>query len=235
MTVEEKPTHLVEESSDSQETPRRIAVFPQRLPVRFEDQKKPGKLVMTFPNLVIREVICLQLVVIVVALMSLVFDAPLEELANPQHTPNPAKAPWYFLGIQELLHSFPPIVAGVIIPTLAVVGLVVIPYVNINVKREGLWLRDRNRTVIILSAVVILTAGVCVPFHAYSIVIPSLLLYGLAVIPYLFPRDSGWINWLGYRSLSDWIMTWFVVVVTVLTIIGTYFRGPAWSWIWPWK
>jgi hypothetical protein len=89
--------------------------------------------------------------------------------------------------------------------------------------------------VIIMSAVVILTAGACVPFHAYSIVIPSLLLYGLAVIPYFSPRESGWINWLGHRSLSDWIMTWFVVVVTVLTIIGTYFRGPAWSWIWPWK
>jgi menaquinol-cytochrome c reductase cytochrome b/c subunit len=49
--------------------------------------------------------------------ISLIWDAPLEQLADPMHTPNPAKAPWYFLGLQELLHYFPPVVAGVLIPT----------------------------------------------------------------------------------------------------------------------
>ena len=56
-------------------------------------------------------------------------------------TPNPAKAPWYFLGLQELLHYFPPVVAGVLIPDLVViVALIVIPYFNINVEAEGVWL-----------------------------------------------------------------------------------------------
>ena len=66
-------------------------------------------------------------------------------LADPMHTPNPAKAPWYFLGLQELLHYFPPVVAGVLIPGLVVLALIVIPYFNINVEAEGFWLRDRQR------------------------------------------------------------------------------------------
>jgi len=72
-------------------------------------------------------------------------ERTLEELANPMHTPNPAKAPWYFLGLQELLHYFPPVVAGVLIPGLVVMALIIIPYFNINVEAEGLWLRNRSR------------------------------------------------------------------------------------------
>ena len=67
------------------------------------------------------------------------WDAPLEQLANPLLTPNPAKAPWYFLGLQELLHFFPPFVAGVLIPTLVLMGLIVIPYFHVNVEGKPLW------------------------------------------------------------------------------------------------
>jgi hypothetical protein len=55
------------------------------------------------------------------------------------------------------------------------------------------------------------------------------------VIPYFVRRETRFIGWLASRSLSWWIMTWFVVVVTVLTTIGVLFRGPEWSWVWPWK
>ena len=97
---------------------------------------------MTYPEVLLpgggrRGVLTIALV-----LMSLLWDAPLEGLADPMHTPNPAKAPWYFLGLQELLHYFPPVVAGVLIPTLVVIALIVIPYFNINIEAEGLWLRD---------------------------------------------------------------------------------------------
>ncbi len=61
--------------------------------------------------------------------MALFWKAPLDELANPLHTPNPAKAPWYFTGLQELLHYFPPFVAGIILPVLIVSGLFFIPFV----------------------------------------------------------------------------------------------------------
>jgi hypothetical protein len=60
-------------------------------------------------------------------------------------TPNPAKAPWYFLGLQELLHYFPPVVGGVLIPTMVVLALIVIPYFGINIANEPLWARNRRK------------------------------------------------------------------------------------------
>lgn len=227
--------HEVEESAHPGETPRRLAYFPRPVPARFAEEKAPEKLVMSFPHLIIREVICFQLVVIVLAIMALLFNAPLEELANPQHTPNPAKAPWYFLGLQELLHSFPPVVAGVLIPLLAVIALVVIPYFDINIKREGLWIHNPRSTFFIVSSVIIVLVLGCAFYEAFSIVIPTLLLYGLAILPYFVKREDGWIHWLSRRSLAEWIMTWFVIVASVLIIIGTFFRGPGWSWVWPWQ
>jgi quinol-cytochrome oxidoreductase complex cytochrome b subunit len=231
----ETPEYRVEESANPVETPRRLAYFSRKVSVRFETEKDPEKLVMTFPNLIIREVICFQLVVIVLAVMALLFNAPLEELANPQHTPNPAKAPWYFLGLQELLHSFPPVVAGVLIPLLVVIALVVIPYFDINIKREGLWIHNPRRTFFILSSVVFVLSVVCALYQAFSIVVPTLLLYGFAILPYFVKREKGWIYWLSRRSLAEWMMTWFAFVATVLIIIGTFFRGPGWSWVWPWE
>lgn len=233
--MSEVPKYKVEECADPVEVPRRVAVFPWKVSARFQEEKPAEKLVMTFPNLIIREAICFQLVVIVVALLALFFNAPLEELANPKHTPNPAKAPWYFLGLQELLHSFPPVVAGVFLPGLVIIALIIIPYFEINIKREGLWLHKPRQAFYNLSIAVAITAGFFAYFHTYSIAIPTLLLYGIAVIPYFTRRDSGWIHWLAHRSLAEWIMTWFVVVTTVLTLIGTFFRGPGWSWVWPWQ
>lgn len=233
--MNEIPKYEIEEAVDPQEAPRRIAAFPQRIPARFEEEKPLEKLVMAFPHLTIREVICFQVVVIAVALMALFFNAPLEELANPQHTPNPAKAPWYFLGLQELLHTFPPVVAGVFIPTLVIIALIVIPYFDINIKRDGLWQENSQKTFFILTGAIMVIAVIFAAFSTYSVVIPTLILYAFAVIPNFIKRDRGWINWLGKRSLAEWVMTWFVTISTVLTLIGTFFRGPGWSWVWPWQ
>ena len=127
----------VVESVDPVSVSRRIALVrpDQRPAVRTIEEKY----VMTFPNLIVREVILFQLVVIGLALAAIAFDAPLEGIANPLETPNPAKAPWYFLGLQELLHYFPPVVAGVVMPLLVVVALVVIPYARINLTAGPLW------------------------------------------------------------------------------------------------
>ena len=231
----ETPEYKVEESADPVQTPQRLAYFPKNVPARFETEKNPEKLVMSFPHLIIREVICFLLVVIVLSFVALLFNAPLEELAEPQHTPNPAKAPWYFLGLQELLHSFPPVVAGVLIPLLVVVALVIIPYFDINTKREGLWIHNPRTSFLIFSGVIFIVVLLCLLYDAYSIAIPSLLLYSFAILPYLLKRERGWIYWLSHRSLTEWVMTWFVFVAIVLTLIGTFFRGPGWSWVWPWK
>ena len=224
----------VEESSDSKVVTRRVAVFPPKTPVKFEQERPPEKIVMTFPNLIIREVICFQAVVIVLVIISLLFDAPLEELANPQNTPNPAKAPWYFLGLQELLHVFPPVVAGVLIPFCVVIALVVIPYFEINIKREGLWKENQKRTFIIFSSIIFVLVLFLIFFDVFSIAVPTLLIYALAVLPYFVKQDSRFIEWLSRISLAEWIMTWFAIVSLILIFIGTYFRGPGWSWVWPW-
>ena len=70
---------------------------------------------------------------------SLAIDAPMEEPANPSMTPNPSKAPWYFLGLQEMLVYFDPWLAGVVFPTLIIVGLMVIPYIDINPRGNGYY------------------------------------------------------------------------------------------------
>ncbi|MGR3309271.1 MAG: hypothetical protein ACUZ77_00705 [Candidatus Brocadiales bacterium] len=83
-----------------------------------------------FPHLTFRELIATMVVTLVLMWISMFFDAPLEELANPSKTPNPAKAPWYFVGLQELLVYFDPWIAGVAIPALIIVGLMAIPFVD---------------------------------------------------------------------------------------------------------
>ena len=225
----------IEPGVDPVEVPRRVAFLPERVPARFLEEKAPEDLVMAFPHLIIRTVICFLIVVAGMSLLAIFVDAPLEELADPQHTPNPAKAPWYFLGLQELLHYFPPVVAGVLLPGLVIIALVVIPYFRVNVRREGMWDRNPRVRFLILTTAVTAIAVVTGLFHAFDIVIPTVLLYAVTVIPFFLPKREGWIGWLRARSLAEWIMTLFVLLATVLTLIGTYFRGPGWSWVWPWQ
>ena len=78
-------------------------------------------------------------------LWSIMIDAPLEEAANPTRTPNPTKAPWYFLGLQEMLVYFDPWNAGVVLPSLIIVGLMVIPYIDINREGQRLLLFQRSK------------------------------------------------------------------------------------------
>jgi hypothetical protein len=95
--------------------------------------------VHVWPYLVRNEFICSIIVIVVLTVWSIVVDAPLEEPANPTQTPNPSKAPWYFLGLQEMLVYFDPWFAGVVLPSLIIVGLMVIPYVDINPKGNGYY------------------------------------------------------------------------------------------------
>lgn len=114
--------------------------------------QNPVEMVFSWPNLVVREAIAFFSLVSVLSLISVFFDSPLEEIANPAVTPNPAKAPWYFLGLQELLHNFPPLVAGVILPGVAVVALLLVPYIDRNPSRR--W-RDRKLAITIFMALIL--------------------------------------------------------------------------------
>src|SRR5437762_2907747 len=113
-----------------------------------KEKKKPLPVddkVHTWPHLTRNEFLCALFVLIVLTLWALLIDAPLESPANPTRTPNPSKAPWYFLGLQEMLVYFDPWNAGVVMPSLIIVGLMVIPFIDINPKGNGYYcFKDRK-------------------------------------------------------------------------------------------
>jgi len=131
-----------------------------------------------WPHLVFREILLFLATMTVVMFLSVFWNAPLEELANPAHPPNPAKAPWYFLGLQELV-AYSAFWGGVVVPALLLVALVVLPYLDRERAGVGVW----------------------------------------------FARE---------RRVAVTLFTLCVVAAVILTVIGTYFRGPNWDWVWPW-
>jgi len=104
--------------------------------------KKKARLdyrVHVWPHLVRSELLVALCAIIVLTVWSIMVDAPLEDPANPNRTPNPSKAPWYFLGLQEMLVYFDPWIAGVVLPSLIILGLMAIPYIDINPKGNGYY------------------------------------------------------------------------------------------------
>lgn len=95
--------------------------------------------VWVWPNLVYTELMAIVGTTIFLVVWAIIFKAPLEEPANPTWAPNPAKAPWYFLGLQEMLVYFDPWMAGVVLPGIIVVGLIAIPYLDTNPKGNGYY------------------------------------------------------------------------------------------------
>jgi hypothetical protein len=102
-------------------------------------EKAESDRVWVWPDLVYTELISLILCSVVLIVWSIFLKAPLEQPANPANTPNPSKAPWYFLGLQEMLVYFDPWLAGVVLPSLIIVGLICIPYVDKNPKGNGYY------------------------------------------------------------------------------------------------
>ena len=221
-------------SSDAKKDPRRVVFVTKKTSAKVLGERGPE--VMTYPHLLLREAIAFEILVIAMVVIALFWDAPLEQLANPLLTPNPAKAPWYFLGLQELLHFFPPFVAGILIPTLVVLALVVIPYFNVNVQGEAFWSRHPSRNLRGVLVTTILVLAFLVFFDAWTIITPTAIVASVLICSYTGrQKTTGWQAALASKPLSWWIMTWFIAVSICLTVVGTFFRGPGWSWIWPWR
>src|SRR6195256_338582 len=108
-------------------------------------EKEESDRVWVWPDLVYTELISLILCSVVLIVWSIFLKAPLEQPANPGATPNPSKAPWYFLGLQEMLVYFDPWLAGVVLPSLIIVGLICIPYVDKNPKGNGYYTFSERR------------------------------------------------------------------------------------------
>lgn len=221
--------------SDQRRSPTRVAFVTRRTSAQVKVNREDE--VQTFPEVLFRAALAIELLAILLVVFSLFFNAPLEGIADPTHTPNPAKAPWYFLGLQELLHYFPPVVAGVLVPTMLIVSLIVIPYFNINIEANGLFLKDRARR---LRIFYIATAGLLIfllYFRVYVAAAPSVLV-ALAMLigaNSTLESKSRFRRYLASKPFAYWIMTWFLFELIVLTVVGTWFRGPGWSWVLPWR
>jgi menaquinol-cytochrome c reductase cytochrome b/c subunit len=221
--------------SNAKREPRRVVFITRRTTAQVRVTEDEA--VQTFPEALFRIAIAIEVLAIALVWIALWFNAPLEGLADPSHTPNPAKAPWYFLGLQELLHYFPPVVAGVLAPTLVVIALIVIPYFNINVEAEGVFVKDRSRRLPIFYGVAFGLSLFLLLFHVYVALVPTLIIVGLmCVAGYSSVESRSRVRrYLASKPLSFWIMTWFLLELLTLTAIGIFFRGPGWSWIWPWR
>jgi quinol-cytochrome oxidoreductase complex cytochrome b subunit len=219
-------------NSDAKKEPRRIVFITRNTSAKVIDER--GTKLMTYPNLLVREAVVFEVLVVVMVLIALFWDAPLEQLANPLLTPNPAKAPWYFLGLQELLHFFPPFVAGILIPTLVIIALVVIPYFKINVEGKPLCDENAGRRVSTVLGVVVGLLILLGVFDAWTIIAPTAAVAALLLLAYQSKANRSWLSVLRTKPLSWWIMTWFIATAICLTVVGTFFRGPGWSWVWPW-
>src|ERR1035438_10445880 len=209
--MSQKINYEVGFNSDVSQEPRRIVFITRKTSAKVTGGA--GARLMSYPHLILREAMVFQILTIVLVVVALFWDAPLEQLANPALTPNPAKAPWYFLGLQELLHYFPPIVAGVLIPTLIVVALVVIPYFDVNVQGEALWAQHQHvrfKVLVGVAAVLFVFLGI---YEAWTVLLPTALVSVLAVVPYFYPSHPARAARFFYsRSLPWWGMTWLFSV-----------------------
>ena len=166
--------NVPEPKKGAEEKHRLLALVPPEGIQRVE--REQGDRINVWPHLLIEEFVALLVVTITLVVFSTFVNAPLRELANPNLTPNPSKAPWYFLGLQELLRYFHPMVAGVLFaPTLVLLALAVVPFV------------DRN--------------------------------------PSTKPGD---------RKIAITMFTMLMMFGATLTIIGSFFRGTGYNWVWPW-
>ncbi len=103
----------------------------------YEGSNGENEKTWVWPDLVYTEMLCMVIGMIILVAWGLAFQAPIEQPANPSRTPNPSKAPWYFLGLQEMLVYYDPWLAGVVFPSLIIVGLMAIPYIDTNPKGNG--------------------------------------------------------------------------------------------------
>jgi menaquinol-cytochrome c reductase cytochrome b/c subunit len=221
--------------SNAKRSPRRIVFITRRTSAQVKAETEDQ--IQTFPEVLFRSAVAVMTLAVVLIWIALFFDAPLEGLADPSHTPNPAKAPWYFLGLQEMLHYFPPVVAGVLVPGLVVMALIVIPYFKVNIEAEGLFVKDRQKRLRIFYVVASVLSLFLLFFHVYAALVPTLIVAALMIIAAQNSSQSvfAFARYLAARPLSYWVMTWFLFELVVLTAIGTFFRGPGWAWIWLWQ
>ncbi len=215
--------------------------------------------VMVWPSLVVVEAVCATVFLMILTFLSIFISAPLTEHANVNQTPNPSKAPWYFLNLQELLLHMDPGLAGVIVPTTALIAIAAIPYFDRSPLGVGiLGTSAKGRKIIgfvtvftafVISAMIVLDEvlgpvprtgwGITPKLQAhnapqivYAVIFPSIvMLVTIGIMVGLVMR----IFRPTRRELIIALFTGFFVTFWVLTIFGTSLRGHGQDLTWPWK
>lgn len=205
----------------------------------------PENTVPSMPHLFYAELAVLMLTTLVCVGLSLLSDAPLKELANPQVPENPAKAPWYFLGLQELV-AFSAFMGGIGVPAIVLAGLGLIPYLDREKTGTGVWfggpggwpLVQRALAVgfgasILVEAFVIRFGWIREWFPAVGQLVVTLLNPG-TLLTVIYGAYSVWLvnRHRSTRAGALGLFTCFLCGFLVLTVIGTYFRGPNWDFYW---
>jgi quinol-cytochrome oxidoreductase complex cytochrome b subunit len=205
----------------------------------------PEFTVPSMPHLFYAEMGVTMLVVFLCLALALVSDAPLKELANPSVPENPAKAPWYFLGLQELV-SFSAFMGGVGIPTIVLIGLGLIPYLDREESGTGDWFGGPGGWELVWRSI-LFGLGTSILLESFAIRfgwirewfpdVPQLIVIFInpgTLLTLLYGAYSVWLvrRYQSARAGAVGLFTCFLCGFLVLTIIGTYFRGPNWIFYW---
>lgn len=206
---------------------------------------------MVWPTLVVVEALSAVIFTFLLVVVSIAVAPPLVEVANPTVTPNPSKAPWYFLNLQELLLHMHPALAGVIVPTVALVLIAAIPFVDRSPLGVGiLFTSDKGKKIAGFAAVFTIVVEISlilfnqyvgvtrtlagrVPDVVYEQMIPVAVMVGFSVILGVIVTK---VFQPTRRELIIALFTGFVVSYFLLTIVGTFFRGYGMELqlYWPW-
>jgi len=215
-----------------------------------QSQEQRGYPVPAIPNLLLREVVVALVLLACILVFSMLFDAPLGSKANPGLSPNPTKAPWYFMGIQEMLLHFHPLFALFVIPALMLMGLLALPYIDYELNTAGVWFastRGRGMALIAgLAALIgtplaVLAEEYLIDVTARMPAIPTwitnglvplvVLLVAMAAFYVLMKRKYGAANTEAVQMLFVLLLVAFLI----LTATGIWFRGTGMKLVWPWN
>ena len=202
-------------------------------------------MVMSWPHLLRTEVAVFMLCLAGVVLYSFNIDAPLKELANPLIPENPAKAPWYFLGLQELV-SYSAFMGGIGLPTVAIVGLALVPYLDREPRDVGVWFSNGQGKLIAFISL-ILGAAVLIGLLAFVVNLGWFRNWWPDIPQLIIVVINPGTIWVGFvvlwsimiihktgstRNGAIAMFTLFLISYLILTYMGTELRGPNWDFYW---
>ncbi|MCB2224389.1 MAG: cytochrome b N-terminal domain-containing protein [Actinobacteria bacterium] len=213
-----------------------------------EPEEKPER-VTTIPHLVRREAVWALSWLAAIVVFAAFVAAPLEGIADPAVSPNPAKAPWYFMGVQELLLHFHPFVAAVVVPGIVIGGLLLLPFLDVDSASVGVWFRSRRGRSLAAMAAGLSLALTPAWVLADELVLdwagllagwPAVVANGfvpLTVAVVVLAALDRWVAWSLEGTVEErvlFVVSFLFVALVVLTVIGIFFRGPGMELTWPW-